>query len=274
MHTLGKLESERVLLLGLGSRARFTPEVLRLAAGRAAKTAQRLKVRALCFSIPAEGEALVAVRAVVEGLELGAYRFERYKSSAREEKNAPKLTTARLLLPAGLEKTAALEQAVALARHVAESTNWARDLINEPPNVVNPERLARPPRRWAARPGLKVAVGGRKEIERQRMGHVPRRGPGQHQRAPAHPRAVHAQERQGRQKLRPVALVGKAITFDSGGLSLKPADAHDRHEDGHGRLGRGARRHARHRRAQAALPRARLHRRVREHALGHRLPAR
>ncbi|HZI04772.1 MAG TPA: M17 family peptidase N-terminal domain-containing protein, partial [Archangium sp.] len=75
MHVHGKLEAERVLLLGLGSRNKYNPEVLRLAAGRAAKTAQRLKVRTLVFSVPETQDVLAALRAVVEGLELGAYRF-------------------------------------------------------------------------------------------------------------------------------------------------------------------------------------------------------
>ncbi len=153
MHTLGRLETERLVLLGLGSRGRYTPEALRLTAGRAAKTAQRLKVRTVVFAVPETPDVLAALRAVVEGLVLGAYRFERYKSSAKEEKNAPKLTTVRLALPAGVEKTKEHEQAVALGQRVADATNWARDLVNEPPNVVNPERLARAAQEMAREAG-------------------------------------------------------------------------------------------------------------------------
>lgn len=224
MHTLGRLEVERLALLGLGSRNRYTPEALRLTAGRAAKMAQRLKVRTVVFVVPETADTAAAVRAVVEGLELGAYRFERYKSSAREEKNAPKLTTARLLLPDGVEKTKELEQAVALAQRVAEATNWARDLVNEPPNVVNPERLAQAAREMAREGGLKATVGGRKELERLKMGMFL----GVAQGSVNEPRLIHIEytpknARQAKQP--PVALVGKAITFDSGGLSLKPTDS-------------------------------------------------
>jgi leucyl aminopeptidase len=221
MHTLGKLEAERVLLLGLGARARFHPEVLRLAAGRAAKTAQRLKARSLVFSVPGGVEAADAVRAVVEGLELGAYRFERYKSSAREEKNAPKLTTARLHVDGGA--TARLEQAVALAQRVTEATNWARDLINEPPNVVNPVRLGQAAQELS-REGLKVSVTGRKDIEKLRMGMFLAVAQG----SANEPQLIHVAytpKNAKQAKLPPVALVGKAITFDSGGLSLKPSDS-------------------------------------------------
>ncbi|HEX8539227.1 MAG TPA: M17 family peptidase N-terminal domain-containing protein, partial [Cystobacter sp.] len=223
MHTLGKLEAERVLLLGLGARARFTPEVLRLAAGRAAKTAQRLKVRSLVFALPGGLDATATVRAAVEGLELGAYRFENYKSSAREEKNAPRLTTVKLALAEG-EKTKELEQTVALAQRVAEATNWARDLINEPPNVINPERLARAAQEMARQAGLKASVGGRKEIERLKMGMFLAVAQG----SVNEPQLIHLEytpKNARHAKQAPVALVGKAITFDSGGLSLKPTDS-------------------------------------------------
>ncbi|OJH38376.1 leucyl aminopeptidase [Cystobacter ferrugineus] len=223
MHTLGKLEAERVLLLGLGARARFTPEVLRLTAGRAAKTAQRLKVRSLVFALPGGLDASATVRAAVEGLELGAYRFETYKSSAREEKNAPRLTTVKLALAEG-EKTKELEQTVALAQRVAEATNWARDLINEPPNVINPERLARAAQEMARQSGLKASVGGRKEIERLKMGMFLAVARG----SVNEPQLIHIEytpKNARHAKQAPVALVGKAITFDSGGLSLKPTDS-------------------------------------------------
>ena len=119
LHTLGRLEAERVLLLGLGTRAKYTPEVLRQAAGRAAKTAQRLKVRTAVFALPSVDDASAALRATVEGLELGAYRFDRYKSSSKEEKNAPKLSTVRLALAEGVEKTKENEQLVAQAQRLA-----------------------------------------------------------------------------------------------------------------------------------------------------------
>ncbi|HYO54420.1 leucyl aminopeptidase [Archangium sp.] len=224
MHSLGRLETERVVLLGLGSRDKYTPEVLRLAAGRAAKTAQRLKVRTLVFSVPETQDVIAALRAVVEGLELGAYRFERYKSSAKEEKNAPKLTTVRLALPTGVEKTKEHDQAVSLAQRVAEATNWARDLVNEPPNVVNPERLAQAAQEMGRDGGIKVTVGGRKEIERLKMGMFL----GVAQGSVNEPRLIHVEytpKNARHAKNPPVALVGKAITFDSGGLSLKPTDA-------------------------------------------------
>ncbi len=223
LHTLGRLEAERVVLLGLGARAKFTPEVLRLAAGRAAKTAQRLKVNEIAFVLPTGQPPEALVRAIAEGLVLGAYRFDRYKTSGKDEKGAAKLGAARLVLPEGVERSRELEGAVELARRVAEATNWARDLVNEPANVVNPARLAQAAQEVAKAVGLKATVGGRREIERLRMGMFLAVAQGS-----AHePRLIHlayTPKSAKEAKRAPLALVGKAITFDSGGLSLKSAD--------------------------------------------------
>ncbi|RJS19265.1 leucyl aminopeptidase [Corallococcus sp. H22C18031201] len=224
IHTLGRLGAERVLLLGLGARARYRPEVLRLAAGRAAKTAQRLKVTSLAIAVPTTSHADEALRATVEGLELGAYRFDKYKASAKEDKGGPKLGRVALLLPEGVQKDKALDGAVTLARNVAEAVNWARDLVNEPPNVVTPTRLAQAAQEAAKDAGLKATIGGRKEIERLKMGMFLGVTAG----SVEEPKLIHVAyipKNAKDAKRPPLALVGKAITFDSGGLSLKPADA-------------------------------------------------
>lgn len=224
LHTLGKLAAERVVLLGLGARAKFHTEQLRLAAGRAAKLAQKLKVTELSFVLPDTQPHEAAVRAIVEGLLLGLYKFDRYKTGSKEEKKAPRLDVVRLVLPEGLAEGASLKEAVELGHRVAEATNWARDLVNEPPNVVNPERLAQAAQQVAKEAGLKATIGGRREIERLNMGMFL----GVAQGSANEPRLIHlayvpknAQDA----KRAPLALVGKAITFDSGGLSLKPSDS-------------------------------------------------
>ncbi|HEX8703357.1 MAG TPA: leucyl aminopeptidase [Myxococcaceae bacterium] len=224
LNTLGKLGATRVALLGLGARAKFTPEVIRMAAGRIAKTAQKLKADELTFVLPTTGQLELSARAVVEGMLLGLYKFDRYKTSAKEEKNAPKLSAVRLALPEGVSKSRELEDAVKLGQRVAEATNWARDLVNEPPNVVNPERLAEAAREVAKEVGLKATIGGQREIEQLRMGMFL----GVAQGSANEPRLIHlayVPKNAKEAKSAPVALVGKAITFDSGGLSLKPADS-------------------------------------------------
>jgi leucyl aminopeptidase len=224
LNTLGKLGTARVALLGLGPKGKFTPEVLRMAAGRIAKTAQKLKADELTFVLPATETPELAVRAAVEGMLLGTYKFDRYKTSAKEDKNAARLDTVRLALPEGVSKSRELEEAVKLGQRVAEATNWARDLVNEPPNVVNPERLAEAAKEVAKDVGLKATVGGRREIEQLNMGMFL----GVAQGSANEPRLIHlayVPKNAKEAKRAPLALVGKAITFDSGGLSLKPSDS-------------------------------------------------
>ncbi|KFE67174.1 leucyl aminopeptidase [Hyalangium minutum] len=224
LNTLGTLAAERVLLLGLGSRGKFTHEVLRQAAGRAAKTAQKLKVQELTFVVPEALAAPEAVRAIAEGLLLGVYKFDRYKTGGpKEEKKAPGLGTVKLVV-SGDGKSPELQAAVELGRRVAEATNWARDLVNEPPNVVDPDRLAQAAQEVAKATGIKATIGGRKEIERLKMGMFL----GVAQGSAHEPRLIHLAyipKNPKDAKRAPLALVGKAITFDSGGLSLKPADS-------------------------------------------------
>ncbi|MBZ4422400.1 leucyl aminopeptidase [Myxococcus sp. RHSTA-1-4] len=223
MHTHGRATADRVLLLGLGNRARFHPETLRLAAGRAVKAALRLKAGSVAFVLPATDAAADAVRAVAEGLLLGAYRFDKYKSSAREEKNPARVGKVALVLPEGVEKTRELDDALALAKRVGEATNWARDLVNEPPNAVTPTVLAEAARQAAKEAGLQVTIGGLREIEKLDMGMFLGVTAG----SAEEPRLIHVvyTPKSARDAKRPpLALVGKAITFDSGGLSLKPSD--------------------------------------------------
>ncbi|MBN1205109.1 MAG: leucyl aminopeptidase [Myxococcaceae bacterium] len=225
LNTLGKLAAERVLLLGLGARAKFTPEQLRLAAGRAAKAVQKLKLGELDFVLPDTQPPEAAVRALVEGLLLGTYKFDRYKTAGgKEDKKGQRLKAVRILLPSGLQRDESLEEAVELGRRVAEATNWARELVNEPPNVVNPERLAQAAQEVAKEAGLKATIGGRREIERLKMGMFLAVAQG----SVNEPRLIHlayVPKNAKDARRAPLALVGKAITFDSGGLSLKPSDS-------------------------------------------------
>jgi leucyl aminopeptidase len=104
----GKVPATRVLLLGIGDAKNFTAETLRQAAGRAAKTAQRLKVKNLSFVLPAHAELDALIKATVEGLELGEYRYDRWKTQKKDA--APKIAKVALFLPDGVKKQKSHEQ--------------------------------------------------------------------------------------------------------------------------------------------------------------------
>ncbi len=227
LHTHGKVAAGRLMLLGLGSRTRFTPEVLRLACGRAIKTANRLRLKSAVFALPVVREVEAGLKAVVEGFELGAYRYDRWRTTNKEEKAAARVTTVTLLLPDGVKKDKAQAKAqgpiVELAQRVSVATNWARDLVNEPAGTMTPTALAEEAKRMAKESGLNLQLGDRKKLEELKMGMFI----GVTQGSKEEPRLIHISyiPQDPEHAKRPaVALVGKAITFDSGGLSLKTAE--------------------------------------------------
>ncbi|MCI0572905.1 MAG: leucyl aminopeptidase [Myxococcaceae bacterium] len=224
LHTHGKLRAARVALLGLGARTAFEPETLRLACGRAVKAALKLKPGTVTVVLPdADEEPAALVRAAVEGFVLGAYRFDRYRTLGREAQAQKPPSRVQVHLPERVTRGATLEEAVALGQRVGEAVNWARDLVNEPAAVVTPTRLAEEAETACRKAGLKVTVGGRREIEKLKMGMflAVARGSAEEPRLIQVSYVPKDATAAGRA---PLALVGKAITFDSGGLSLKTAE--------------------------------------------------
>ena len=221
--THGKVPATRVMLVGLGARAKFTAELLRLAAGRAVKAATRLKAKGVAVQIPVVRELEQAVKAVVEGFELGAYKYDRWKTQNKDEKNSPKVDKIALYLPEGVKKDKGHDAHVSHAKLIAQATNWARDLVNEPAGTMTPTILSEEAKTMAKEVGLNIAIGDRKKIEELKMGMFLGVARGSIQ----EPRLVqlsYIPRDAEHAKRQPVAFVGKAITFDSGGLSLKPSD--------------------------------------------------
>ncbi len=220
----GKLPAKYVVLVGLGSRTKFTTELLRLAAGRAVKAAGKLKAKQLAVQLPVVREFDQGVKAVVEGLVLGSYRYDRWKTQHKDDKSAPKVDKVQLLLPEGVKKDKSQDELAAVARLVGQATNWARNLVNEPPATMTPVLLTEQARLMAKEVGLNVAIHDRKKIEELKMGLFLAVAKG----SVEEPRLVqlsYIPRDEAAAKQPPVCLVGKAITFDSGGLSLKPSDA-------------------------------------------------
>jgi leucyl aminopeptidase len=217
--TLGHLPAARILLAGLGPRTQCLPETMRRAAGTISQTLDRAQVREVAVLLPDTASISVeqAARATVEGMVLRSYRFDRYRS---EERPASTLESVRLLAAA----ETALTQAIRTGQAMAEGTNYARDLANEPPNVLVPAVLAQRAVALAAERGMRAEVFEPDELERRGMGALLAVGRGS-----VHgPRLIALHYRAAGSGTRPtLGLVGKGITFDTGGISLKPgADMH------------------------------------------------
>ena len=215
--TLGRLPASTVVLVGVGKRAEADADTVRRAAGRVARRLGRQPHVATTLHGAAKGDPRDAIEALVEGLLLGSYRFDRYKVKPIEEDGGEqRLRTVTVLGPkdwSAREARGALER----ARILSEATAWARDLVNTPALDATPDFLAREARKMARRVGLQCTVWGKAELQRGGFGGI--LGVGRGSENP--PRLIELRYRGGTGP--PIALTGKGVTFDSGGLSIKDA---------------------------------------------------
>jgi len=227
----GAVPAKRVLLVGLGAEDDIDAEALRRAAGTAAGAAASRRAKTVAVAVPRSRRVkpAAATRAMAEGAVLASYRFDTYRSrEAAQERPAAEAVSL------SLERAADVRAARAAARVgcvIAESQNLARQLSNEPPNALPPVALAREAAKVARETGLRCRVLGVAEMKRRKMGallavgggstHPPRLVVLEHN-APRARRGAAASRR-----LPTICLVGKGITFDSGGISIKPSAAMD-----------------------------------------------
>jgi leucyl aminopeptidase len=196
---------KRWLCVGLGARSELSGERARVAAAVAVGRARELGTRALCWLAPSEDVA----GALVEGTLLGDYRFESFKSSKPDD--APRLE--RLLVSGGAAG------AVSEAALVAERVNSARDLQNRPANDLTPTALGEHAQALAEGvAGLSVEVERREQIAARGMGAFSAVAQGTEQ----EPALITLRYEPADARGPVLGLVGKAVTFDSGGISLKP----------------------------------------------------
>ncbi len=214
-------EGKRWLTVGFGARKDFTPERARVAAALARERARELSTRVLCWEVPTiaqvdDASAEVA-RALVEGTILADYSFDLHKSAPAGGPNAdtkPKHLEALIVSGGG-----PIESAVADAAIVAAAVNAARDLQNRPGNDLTPTALADYARALGEEiEGLQVEVEGRAGIKGLGMGAFAAVAQGSEQEP-----ALIVLRYEGAEAKGPLlGFVGKAVTFDSGGISLKP----------------------------------------------------
>jgi leucyl aminopeptidase len=218
---LDGVAARSIMLLGVGPRGEVTPDALRRSIGRVAP--QLARQASVATTLPqAAGRALDdAVQAVVEGLLLGSYRFTTYKSGKTPD--APeKRALKRVTMIAGGRWDAKLARA-ALSRGqvVADAVAWARDLVNMPAIDCTPAYLAKQAQAMARQNGLECRIWTEVELRKGGFGGIVGVGSG----STNPPRMIELRYRGGAARAVPIGLTGKGISFDSGGLSIKPADA-------------------------------------------------
>jgi len=216
---------ERILVLGLGKEKDFTLAKLRQSASDAAKLLTQKQLDSLVMALPqvsVKKEGLAAkVQAVAEGVLLADYSYDRYLPKDRPGRPA-KLAEVTLLIGED-DSSAEARAAVASAEAVCAGVCFARDLVNAPGNLKSPEFLALQAVSMCEQNGIKARLLDRKELENAGFGAML----GVAQGSERDPYLIVMEYFGAAEGAKPVALVGKGVVFDSGGISLKPAEKMD-----------------------------------------------
>jgi leucyl aminopeptidase len=214
LHHPAKLKAKRLLLLGGGIANNFTASELRKLAGAAVRFFKPKGIRSFAFLAPENINSDEAVKVIVEGAFVGNFDPDTYKSDRKEQKIDSITVVAR-----GDQDR--LQKAMDEARIVGESQNFTRDLVNEPSNRMTPTILAERARKMAQEVGLKFEAYGADKIKELKMGAFW----GVAQGSDEPPALIVMRHEPADALATPVlGLVGKGVTFDTGGISIKPAD--------------------------------------------------
>jgi leucyl aminopeptidase len=208
----GAKGAQRVLLVGFGKAASITG-ALRRAASVASRQARKLGAPSLAFFAEEQSEG--AIEAMAVGLTMGSWEYTTTRSAPPEDERKPALESAQILVRDEAGTNGAVERGSAIGAGI----NLARQLAMLPGNICTPEYLANAARDIASRRGMNVTVLGRAEMKAEKMGSFLAVAQG----TPQDPKLIVLEHRKGPAGSKPVALVGKGLCFDSGGISIKPA---------------------------------------------------
>ncbi|HKY35430.1 MAG TPA: leucyl aminopeptidase [Polyangiaceae bacterium] len=210
--TLGRVKARRLLVVGLGPKAELDAPRVRSALATALRAAQSATTKSVALALPAK--PLPPLRAVGEGVVLGAYRFSRYFTGDRK----PKAELGKVSILTSGKPSVEQKRQLELGVAIGHAVGIARDAVNEPPNELVPETLARIAQRIAKEHGFKAKVLDKRGILSAGMHLHYAVGQG----STNEPRFIHLSY-VPKKKRKKLVFVGKGLTFDSGGLCIKPA---------------------------------------------------
>jgi len=223
IHTFGQIPTERLLLVGLGKKAEYTLDKLRQASGAAAACARDKGFAIVTSSLHQhkvdEAVPLEIGQVIAEGTTLALYRFGKYKTEKEDEKEKLKDLKSLILPEKNARRRQELVKGANTGAKIAAAVSQARDLVNEPAGTLTPTALANRAKALSREHGFKCTVLMPGRIKKLKMGALLGVAQGSHQ----PPRLIVLEYNGDNTSSQPLAFVGKAITFDSGGISLKPA---------------------------------------------------
>jgi leucyl aminopeptidase len=210
--------AQRLLLIGAGKKDKFKTSDLRRLAGTALRYLKARGAKKLALLAPSPDHSPAAAQTVVEGLYYADYESDKYRTEKKPAREIKSVT----LIGFDASDSAALNAAVERGRTIGESANFARDLINEPSNRLTPKMLAARAETMAKEGGLGIEVLDERKIAELKMGALIGVAQGSHE--PPRVIVIRYRPENPKPNAPTLGLVGKAVTFDTGGISIKPAN--------------------------------------------------
>ncbi|MDB9722196.1 leucyl aminopeptidase [Nitrosopumilus sp.] len=212
----GNKQAQRILLAGIGKKENLTNDTIRFVSGKIAQKARELKLKEFSIIAPPTfvWDSTSAVSQIIEGAKISLYKFDKFK--AEKSDKSPDLT---IIGPKSNEGS----KAIKVAEITSEGVMFAKNIANLPPNECTPTTLANFAKDISKKNKMKCTIISQPELKKKGFGGITAVGKG----SKNEPKLIAIEHNHGPKSQKPIVLVGKAVTFDTGGISLKPGQGMD-----------------------------------------------
>ena len=212
----GKKPAQRILLAGIGRREDLTKDTIRYVSGKIAQKIRELKLKEFSIITPPNTitDQISSVSQIIEGVKMSLYKFEKFKAEKIDK--SPDLTII-------VSKSNKISKAIKVAETVADGAIFTKSIANLPPNECTPTTLANFAKDISKKNKMKCTVISQPELKKKGFGGISAVGKG----SKNEPKLITIEHNGGLKTQKPIVLVGKAVTFDTGGISLKPGQSMD-----------------------------------------------
>ncbi len=212
----GKKPAQRILLAGIGKKEDLTKDTIRYVSGKIAQKIRELKLKEFSIITPPNTitDQISSVSQIIEGVKMSLYKFDKFKAEKIDK--SPDLTII-------VSKSNKISKAIKIAETVAEGAIFTKSIANLPPNECTPTTLANFAKGISKKNKMKCTVISQPELKKKGFGGISAVGKG----SKNEPKLITIEHNGGPKTQKPIVLVGKAVTFDTGGISLKPGQNMD-----------------------------------------------
>ena len=212
----GKKPAQRILLAGIGKKENLTKDTIRNISGKIAQKARELKLKEFSIIAPPSFviDQISSVSQIIEGSKMSLYKFDKFKAEKAEK--SPDLTIV-------VSKSKKISQTIKTSEIIADGAIFTKSIANLPPNECTPSTLAGFAKIMSKKNKMKCNIISKIELKKKGFGGITAVGKG----SKNEPKLIVLEHNRGKRNEKPIVLVGKAVTFDTGGISLKPGASMD-----------------------------------------------